>query len=231
MQDSLRNQNVSRLLKTWENYNSPENLRLQRPFNPPVPSVPGSSPLLPPGQVFNRDRMELNVSTQNKLPPIQLLQMQSSASSINRAIDKVTGTQNTFNNSVELLVDGKEAFSKMKEVIRSAQRSLYMEMFLFHGDRTGWEFARELVDKKKQGVDVKLLLDAMGQVSESGEIVKFLQQNGVDVKLYNKKLFDWENVNITHRKLVLADGYKGVTGGMHIGDEYQYTWHDLMAYV
>lgn len=228
MPDALQSQNVSRLLKHWENYNSPEHLRLHRPFGP-QPVSP--APLLPPGQVFNRDRLELNIPGQTRVAPIQLLQMQSSASSINRAIDKATGTQNTYNNRIELLVDGQEAFGRMKEVIRSAKHSVYVEMFLFHGDRTGWEFAQELVMKKKQGVDVKVLLDAMGQINESGEVIKFLQQNGVDVKLYNKKLFDWENVNITHRKLVLADGYRGVTGGMNIGDEYQFEWHDLMALV
>ncbi len=229
MPNALQNQYVSRFVKQWDEYNSPQHLKLQRPFLPQQPTNPGG--LLPPGQVFNRDRLDLNVAGQTRMAPIQLLQIQSSASSINRAIDKATGTQNTYNNHVELLVDGKEAFDKMKEYIRSAKQAVYVEMFLFHSDKTGWEFANELVAKKKQGVDVKLLLDAMGQVNESGEVVKFLQQNGVDVKLYNKKLFDWENVNITHRKLVLVDGHKGVTGGMNIGDEYQYEWHDLMAAV
>ncbi|PIQ26782.1 hypothetical protein COW36_00480 [bacterium (Candidatus Blackallbacteria) CG17_big_fil_post_rev_8_21_14_2_50_48_46] len=229
MPNALQNQNVSKLMNYWDTYNSPAHLKLQRPFSPAQPAQP--SPLLPPGQVFNRDRLELNIPTsQNRVAPIQLLQLQSSASSINRAIDQATGTKNTFNNHVELLVDGKESFAKMKDVIRSAHQSLYLEMFLFHDDKTGWEIAQELVAKKKQGVDVKVLLDAMGQVNESGEIIKFLQQNGVDTKLYNKKLFDWENVNITHRKLVLADGTRGMTGGMNVGDEYQFEWHDIMAY-
>lgn len=228
MSNALQSQSVSYLLKQWQNYNSVDHLRLHRPFGP-QPVSP--SPLLPPGQIFHRDRIDLNIPGQTKIPPIQLLQMQSSASSINRAIDKATGTQNTYNNRVELLVDGQEAFDKMKEIIRTAKNAIYVEMFLFHSDRTGWEFAQELVAKKKQGLDVKVLLDAMGQINESGEVVRFLQQNGVDVKLYNKKLFDWDNVNITHRKLVLVDGYRGITGGMNIGDEYQFEWHDLMALV
>jgi cardiolipin synthase A/B len=229
MPNALQNQTVSRFVKQWDEYNSPQRLTLLRPFAPQQPTNPNT--LLPPGQVFNRDRLELNVSSQTRMAPIQLLQIQSSASSINRAIDAATGTKNTFNNHVELLVDGEEAFGKMKEYIRSAQKAVFVEMFLFHSDKTGWEFAQELVAKKKQGVDVKVLLDAMGQVNESGEVVKFLQANGVDVKLYNKKLFDWENVNITHRKLVIVDGYKGITGGMNVGDEYQFDWHDLMASV
>lgn len=182
-----------------------------------------------PQQVFGADRLQLNIPNAPRQSAISVMQQQASASSINRAIDRATGTQNTYNNRTELLVDGKEAFSKMRENIQSAQQSVYIEMFLFHGDETGWDMANLLVEKRKQGVDVKVLLDGIGQLSEDGTLPKFLLDNGVDVKIYNKQLLDWNNVNITHRKLVLVDGYKGITGGMNIGDEYAHEWHDLMV--
>ncbi len=194
----------------------------------PLPSS-GAYGLQNPSQVFGSDQLQLNIRRPTRKSAINVLQQQASASSINRAIDRATGTQNTYNNRSELLVDGKEAFGKMHENIKSAQQSVYVEMFLFHGDQTGWDFAQLLVDKRKQGVDVKVLLDGLGQVTEDGRIPKYLMDNGVDVKIYNKQLFDWENVNITHRKLVLVDGYKGITGGMNVGDEYAHKWHDLMV--
>jgi len=220
-------QTVSQLNAQWQRLNSPDHLRLQRPFGP----VPQQQTLAPPGQVFGADQLQLNVKGASRISAVTRLQQQASASSINRAVDMATGTRNTFNNSVELLVDGKEAFKKMYENIASAKQSVYVEMFLFHGDQAGWDMAKQLVEKRKEGVDVKVLLDAFGQITEKGEVVKYMEANGVDVKLYNKALFDWSNVNITHRKLVLVDGYKGITGGMNIGDEYAHEWHDLMSSV
>lgn len=221
MSNFVQQRSVSQAVQQWQ-------LRAA----PPVPSTPPSfSPqrLNSPQQVFGADRLQLNIPHASRKSAIHVMQQQASASSINRAIDRATGTHNTYNNRSELLVDGKEAFAKMHENIRSAQQSVYVEMFLFHGDQTGWDMAKLLVEKRKQGVDVKVLLDGMGQVTEDGTLPKFLLDNGVDVKIYNKQLFDWENVNITHRKLVLVDGYKGITGGMNIGDEYAHDWHDLMV--
>lgn len=216
----------------WQELNSVSRLTMQRPFMPPaVPPQPTVGGLTPPSALFPGDQLQLNFKSGERISGVRALQQQASASSINRAIDTATGTHNTTNNKVDILIDGKEVFDKMREVIGSARQSIYLEMFLFHEDQTGWDIAKRLVEKRKQGVDVKVILDAVGQVPEKGNVVKFLQDNGVDVKLYNKKLFDWDSVNITHRKLVLADGYKGMTGGMNVGDEYQFEWHDIMAYV
>ncbi|PKL79442.1 MAG: hypothetical protein CVV27_01840 [Candidatus Melainabacteria bacterium HGW-Melainabacteria-1] len=228
MPNLIQSQTVSRMAQQWEQkwdqVNSPAHLKLQRPFMQQAPSQ-----LAPPSQIFGADRLQLNFDSPLRKAPIEMLQQQASASSLNRAIDLATGTRNTLNNRVQLLVDGKEAFEKIRADIDSARQSIYLEMFLYHGDQTGWDIAQRLVAKRKQGVDVKVLLDGLGQMSEKGEVVKFLRDNGVDVKIYNRQLFDWENVNITHRKLVLVDGYKGITGGMNIGDEYLNEYHDLMA--
>lgn len=227
MPNLIQNKTVSQLAHKWEQVNSPQHLTLQRPFG--QPQVQG--PLIPPSQVFGADRLQLNIASPTRVSQIEMLQQQASASSINRALDLATGTRNTFNNRVELLVDGKEAFEKIHEYVDSARKSIYLEMFIYHDDQTGWDLAKKLVEKRKQGVDVKVLLDGMGTMTEKGATIKYLRDNGVDVKIYNKQLFDWENVNITHRKMVLVDGYKGITGGMNIGDEYAHKWHDLMSAV
>ncbi|MEZ0374753.1 MAG: phosphatidylserine/phosphatidylglycerophosphate/cardiolipin synthase family protein [Candidatus Sericytochromatia bacterium] len=232
MPNPIQNQTVSRLAQQWEQQwqrvNSPDHLTMQRPFGQsPVPA--GGGVLAPPSQIFGADKLQLNFGSTVRKAPIEMLQQQASASSINRAVDLATGTRNTYNNRVQLLVDGDEAFGKMREMIDSARQSIFLEMFIYHDDETGWDIARRLVEKKKQGVDVKVLLDGLGTVSEKGATIKFLRDNGVDVQIFNKQLFDWENVNITHRKLVLVDGYKGMTGGMNVGDEYAHLWHDLMA--
>ena len=220
---------------------------------PPVPTNPQNlqvGGLLSPNQLFNRgtppppavypgqtnpaygqDHLSLNIQKRARMTPIQVLQMEASASSINRVLDQVTGTKNTYNNRTELLVDGKEAFGKMREYIASAKESIYVEMFIWHEDDTGWDMAQRLVEKRKEGVDVKVIIDALGYQPEKGRLVEYLNQNGVETLLYNKNMISWDKMNITHRKLLLVDGYKGVTGGMNIGNEYEHTWHDLMMSV
>lgn len=224
MSNLVQQRSVSQSVQQWQLMH-PRTLSQHTSVNPSQ----NAAAIRTPQQVFGSDRLQLNIPNAPRQSAISVMQQQASATSINRAIDRATGTQNTYNNRSELLVDGKEAFEKMRENIQSAQQSIYVEMFLFHGDKTGWDMANLLVEKRKQGVDVKVLLDGLGQVTEDGTLPKYLLDNGVDVKVYNKQLFDWDNVNITHRKLVLVDGYKGITGGMNIGDEYAHEWHDLMV--
>jgi hypothetical protein len=135
MPDPIKSQLVSQMAQRWQQVNSPQHLTLDRPFALTPPTQ-----LQPPGQVFSSDRLSLNIKGANRMPAVMVLQRQASASSINRAVDIATGTQNTYNNRVELLVDGKEAFAKMRENIRSAKQSVYD--WLEHGPRTGRQTQR-----------------------------------------------------------------------------------------
>ncbi len=148
--------------------------------------------------------------------------------SVNRAIDFATGSKNTQNNSnVKFYIDGPEAYPALESLLEGAKESFLLEVFIFTNDYTGRKFADALVRKAKQGVEVKVLYDFFG--NSNVKLMNYMAQNGVHVETYNKQVLTSKGINITHRKVFIADGERAMTGGMNIGDEYATgQWHDTM---
>jgi cardiolipin synthase len=138
----------------------------------------------------------------------------------------------TFNNSQpKFYIDGHEIFPAIINLIRSAKKTLYIETFIFHFDETGKKIAKEIINKKNEGVEVKVIIDSIGLMFRNGdfEIVNYLMANDVNVLVYNKYLISIDGVNITHRKMIIADGEKAIVGGANFGEEYENNWHDTMT--
>lgn len=138
----------------------------------------------------------------------------------------------TFNNARPIFyVDGQEIFPAIINLIRSAKETLYIEIFIFHFDTTGQKIAKEIVDKKNEGVEVKVIIDSIGLRFRSGdyETVNYLIANEVNVLVYNKYLISTDGFNITHRKMIISDGVRAIVGGVNFGDEYEQDWHDTMT--
>lgn len=150
---------------------------------------------------------------------------------INSAIDFATGTRNTTNNyNLKFYVDGPEAFPEMENMILNAKESIYIEVFKFYNDYTGKKIADGLIAKAKEGLDVRLLYDYVG--NKDTKYIDYMAKNGVKVETYNRQVFTPKGMNITHRKLYVVDGRRIMTGGMNIADKYAYAGiHDtLMSY-
>lgn len=162
---------------------------------------------------------------------IQALAVKNSNASVNTKIDRAVSSKRTFNNAQPVMhIDGSNAYPAMLRVMDEAKNSLYVETFIFHNDETGKKVAQKLVEKQKEGVDVKVLIDGLGlKLTKDTPIYDYLKENGVDVRIYNKLLVGIHGVNITHRKIIIADGETGITGGMNFGVEYEKDWHDSMT--
>src|SRR5687767_321002 len=121
-------------------------------------------------------------------------------------------SQLTSNNCYpKLYVDGKEAFKGILKLMDEARNSLFIEIFIFHNDETGYKIADKIISRVEDGLDVKVIIDSVGLKFRAGdyEIVNYLKDNGVDVRVYNKYyLSGTGGINITHRKIILADGEK-----------------------
>lgn len=150
---------------------------------------------------------------------------------INREIDYATGTKNSLNNyNVKFYVDGPQAYPVLEDMIKNARESIYIEVFKFYNDDTGKRIVNELIAKAKQGLDVKVLYNYLGNNDVAH--LNYLAKNGVTVETYNKQVLTSDGINITHRKLYIADGTTIMTGGMNIADKYSLgSIHDtLMSY-
>lgn len=136
-------------------------------------------------------------------------------------------------NRVRIYVGGEVSYEAMLAFIASARHTLYLEMFIFHDDPSGRRVADLLVKRAKEGLDVKVRLDSLGLQTGPTDlrILDRLRSGGVDVLIQNPYYFSAAGFDLTHRKILLADGDHALTGGANVGDEFRYRYYDAMVEV
>ncbi|HEY0591356.1 MAG TPA: cardiolipin synthase [Thermoanaerobaculia bacterium] len=134
----------------------------------------------------------------------------------------LTGSPLQEGNSVEILKNGVGTFPTMLAAIRAARRSITMETYIYWDGEVARVFAEALAERCRAGVDVKLILDAVGSARMSRSLIDFLVKNGVQVLWYHPlRWYTLSRINHrTHRKLLIVDGSVGFTGGFGIADEW-----------
>jgi cardiolipin synthase len=157
-----------------------------------------------------------------------------------RALDRATGARPIPGNIVRHIADSSDALKTMLEMIASAQRTIHFENYIIHDDRTGSRFATAWAERARAGVRVRVLYDAFGCRSTSGAFWRELRGYGVDVRPFRPI---WgsgpiEAFSRDHRKLLVVDGERAMTGGLCIGDEWAGDlnagmpyWRDTMVVV
>ena len=89
------------------------------------------------------------------------------------------------NNQVKLLKSGEEKFTDMFETIRNAQKSVHLEYFNFRNDSIANALFNLLSVKVKQGVRVRALYDAFGNMSNNRPLknrhVKAIRNLGIEI--------------------------------------------------
>jgi cardiolipin synthase len=154
--------------------------------------------------------------------------VEENLTAINQAIDFATETRNTLTNkNLKFMMNGSVAFPELERLILNAKDSIFIEVYLFHNDYTGKKFADALIRKAKEGVEVKLIYDFVG--NSDIRLMNYMSKNGVHVQPYNQQAFKNSNVNITHRKIYIIDGETAVIGGMNMGQKYEHEWNDTMT--
>lgn len=125
--------------------------------------------------------------------------------------------------SVRVLVDGDETYDAILAAIAGAQHHVHCEYYIFRDDAVGQRVMTALMARAKAGVEVRLLVDAVGEaISEDWEAR--LDDAGVRLEYFNRafsgrmgqRIFNFR----THRKIVVVDGVIGFTGGINITDDH-----------
>jgi len=126
-------------------------------------------------------------------------------------------------NSVEVLVDGAQAYPAMLEAIESARASVVLASYIFDSDGIGAEFVAGLERAHKRGVAVRVLVDDVDVRFSRRPVSKPLRRAGVPVGVFNPP-FVPARLNAVHlrnhRKILVVDGTVGFTGGMNIDGRY-----------
>jgi len=152
---------------------------------------------------------------------------------------RARGVNITDGNSVKLLTNGHDKFEDLFESVRNAKSFIHLEYFNFRNDSIAGLLFHLLAQKVAEGVEVRALYDAFGNLSNNQPIKHHMHDsiNALGIKLvkFDPIRFPWVNHIIPrdHRKIVVIDGRIAYTGGMNVADYYIEgipeigDWHDM----
>lgn len=160
----------------------------------------------------------------DQLSTLHLEQIRQARASVGTAgfeqqIASLSNTTFLDGNSVELLIDGPASFAVRKQLIETAQRSIWLMSWAMQEDNTGVDTAKLLIAARDRGVDVRVMVD--GQVaSRTGyDGTRALRDAGIPVVLWRHPVRVGQGI---HMKAMIIDGDTVVGGGMNIGDVYSH---------
>ncbi|MDD3764321.1 MAG: cardiolipin synthase [Nevskiales bacterium] len=136
-----------------------------------------------------------------------------------RTADVLTRRPLLDGNRIGLLHNGEQTYPRMLDAIDSARHSIYLASYIFDVDDCGRRFAEALARAHARGVDVRVLIDGIGERYSPRRMSRLLRRMGVPVSIFNplRLLPPALHLNLrNHRKLLLVDGRVGFTGGMNI---------------
>ncbi|RLK51449.1 cardiolipin synthase [Alkalispirillum mobile] len=146
-----------------------------------------------------------------------------SCSELVRSADAITGRTLYQGNRLEPLHDGETAYPRMLQAIEEARERLFLSTYIFKSDRIGQRFVHALSQAHRRGVDVRVLVDGVGEWYTFPHVSRLLRRAGVrHARFLAPHLLPPEiYINLrNHRKLLVADGHIGFTGGMNISDHH-----------
>lgn len=140
---------------------------------------------------------------------------------------------------IDFLIDGEEFFTRFIDAIITARESINIRTYIFDNDDFAEKIGELLRRRADEGVDIKVLLDGLGTIIASGDYDESMPADYVppkSVRLFLESDSDIEVrqsknpwlVSGDHVKTTIIDHEIAFTGGMNIGREYRYIWHDMM---
>lgn len=131
--------------------------------------------------------------------------------------DRVTKYPLLPGNKLLPLKNGESAYPAMLAAIEEARYSVHLSTYIFDGDNTGQRFSEVLRSAADRGVDVRVVVDSLGEKYSRPTASRLFKDSGVKIGRF-LPLNQGVHVNLrNHRKIMVVDGCKAFTGGMNIG--------------
>lgn len=138
------------------------------------------------------------------------------------------------NNEVEIYTSGYDFFPSLLMEIGKAEHHIHIDTFIISNDPLGRLIADALIDKAKQGVEVRLIYDDVGSWRTPNSFFTRMRNEGIEVYAFMPVRFPafTSRVNYrNHRKICVIDGEVGFIGGMNIARRYvqgtpKQSWRD-----
>ncbi|HEX7035832.1 MAG TPA: phospholipase D-like domain-containing protein [Pseudomonadales bacterium] len=135
----------------------------------------------------------------------------------------VSGAPLLGGNVVEPLHSGEQVYPAMLRAIEQAERRIHLSTYIFDNDETGRAFAEALGRAASRGVQVRVLLDGVGELYSFPRARRMLARRGVEVRRFlpPRLLPPSFMLNLrNHRKILVVDDRVGFTGGINISDRH-----------
>lgn len=137
-------------------------------------------------------------------------------------------------NRVEVYTEGSSMLLALMQAIAQARHHIHLQFYIFEDDPAGRLLRDLLIDKARQGVEVRLLYDDVGCWKVPHAFFDEMRGAGIEARSFLKVRFPvfTSKVNYrNHRKIVVVDGRVAFTGGMNIALRYLKglpwgTWRD-----
>lgn len=134
--------------------------------------------------------------------------------------DRLSRHRLVFGHAVEPLVNGDQAYPRMLADIDGAVRSVFLCSYIFDSDAVGLRFVEHLERARARGVDVRVVVDGVGEFYGRPRIGRTLRRAGIPfARFLPPRLIPPQlSLNLrNHHKILVIDGHTGYTGGMNIG--------------
>ncbi len=138
------------------------------------------------------------------------------------------------NDSIDFFFTGRDALDAMFNEIAHAKHHIHLQSYIIEDDETGRKFRELLINKAKEGVEVKLIYDGVGSLKLKNSFIEPMKEAGIETLVFSPVTFvlPLSKINYrNHRKILVIDGKTGFLGGVNIANRY-YTntseggWHD-----
>lgn len=127
---------------------------------------------------------------------------------------------------VELLASGGAKLDALLHEIAGARDHVHLEYYIFEPDRTGAAVLEALAARAREGIAVRLLVDAIGSsrllARRRRALLEPLLRAGGELAVFHRTRLDLLRplVNLrTHRKIAVIDGRVGLLGGINVTDD------------
>lgn len=131
----------------------------------------------------------------------------------------------TTGNQLTILNNGKKTMEAVFNALSQARHHIHLEYYIIEDDQTGNRLKEILLERRKAGVEVRIIIDDVGSWGLGRKYIRELKQAGIDIYPFMEVRFPRLTGKVNyrnHRKIVIVDGQIGFTGGVNIADRYIY---------
>jgi cardiolipin synthase A/B len=129
----------------------------------------------------------------------------------------------TSDNSVKLLINGENKFPDVLQALKNAKDHIHIEYYIFEDDQIGREIEKILIEKVREGIEVRFIYDDFGSRGIRKTMVPRMRSQGIESYPFFKIRFitlanrlNYRN----HRKIIVIDGITAFIGGINVCDRY-----------